>query len=282
MPYRTVTNARKLASRLAGHSRKHGERVADSATRPYHRLIPDGRRYLDLYEYQIALGETVDEMRQELAAIDDRHARELQSVRNLRELRDAAVADLRESLFQLKQTLEGYFGPGGSHKIFDESPAVPNDPEMLHQLAERIHHNLTNPEFPMPEPTQDGVVVSPRVLASSFEDPRIRLGQFLVWLHDSESESKHTQSSKDAAVEQLEKLNGKVARFFESFYDVAGHERLASRLRRSSRRRSGGSEPESGDEAEPSAEPSEAPVPSSAEESAESAFVTSSMSVPSP
>ena len=251
MPFRTVTNANKLAEKLAGHSRRHSERVALSATAPYSDRLPEGLRFLDLFEYQTLLGETLAEMRTELVAIDDRHAHELQIVANLREQRDRTVSNLRELLFQLRQTLDGYFGAGKSALFFDEAPVIPKDPVALHQLAERIHENLIDPDFPLPEAQQEGVMVSPRVMASGFEDAMTRLGQLLVWLRDSESESKHTQSLKDAAIERLEKFNGKVGRFFEALYDIAGHERLSSRLRISRHRRSDDPpSPESGDDTE--------------------------------
>ena len=256
MPFRTVTKAIKEAEKLAGHARQHAERVALSATEPYSDRLSEDRPFLTVHEHQVFLGETLAEARAELVAIDDRHVHELQIVANLREQRDRTVSSLRELLFQLKRTLDGYFGAGGSNRFFEEAPIIPSDPVALHQLADRVFNNLTDPEFPVPEPQQEGVLVSPRVMASGFEDDLVRLGQLLGWLRDSESESKHTQSLKDAAVERLEKLNGQVGRYFEALYDIAGHERLSDRLRTSTRRRSSdAADSETGDDSEPDPEP---------------------------
>ena len=74
-------------------------------------------------------------------------------------MNDAPAADLRERLMQLKKTLDGYFGPGRSASIFDEAPFVPADPDELRRLSRRIHSNMTNPDFPLPAVTQEGVVV---------------------------------------------------------------------------------------------------------------------------
>lgn len=77
------------------------------------------------------------------------------------------------------------------------------------------------------------MALNPRVLAEGLEQPLRDLERALTWLHESESESKHTQSPKDAILELAEAFAGEVARFYEALYDVAGHERLARRLRNS-------------------------------------------------
>lgn len=246
MPFREVIRAKKLGGQFAGHARRHARRVAESATAPFRDRLPPEREFLDLYEYQVAVGERLDQMHVDMIVIDDRHARELQIDRQLREQRDDWVFELRQALLKLKDTTEGSVGPGASRAIFHEDPPrLPNDPVALHQVAQRVYDTLTTPGFVL-ESGQPGVVVNPMVLAEGFERPLNGLGSTLALIHDSESETRHTQSRKDQQLEELEVYNGKVARFFESLYDLSGHERLARRLRRSTHLRLVEGDPGSG------------------------------------
>ncbi len=244
MPYRLVTRSRKLAGKLAGHSRRHAQRVATSAADPYRERLPAGSQTIDLEDFQTFLGQDLARFEAELRAMDDLHARQLQRVRNLRDLRRGRVRDLRESLLQLKKTSDGYWGPGADQKIFQEDPRLPDDAAALCQLALRVYDTLTDPQFRLPS-AQPGVVVNPRLLAGGFAGPLAALADVLKRLDDAESESKHTQSVKDAKLEQLGHLTGQVFRFYESLYKLAGHDRLAKRLRLSSHTRGDG-EPEAG------------------------------------
>ncbi len=245
MPYREVIRAEKLGGQFAGHSRQHARRVATAACEPFQDQLRPDQEFLDLYEYQVAVGQELHEMRGELIAIDDRHARERERNRQLREQRDTWVAEMREALINLKETLEGSYGPGTSRRIFQEAPRLPDDPVALFQVGQRAFDTLTDPGFEL-QPMQPGVAINPRVLAEGFEDPLRGLGELLDRLHDSRSAIRHTQSEKDALLERVEVYSGKVARFYESLYDLAGYDRLAGRLRQSSHVRGGDDDGEAG------------------------------------
>lgn len=253
MPYREVTRTGKLGGRLAAHARQHARRVAESATAPFRDRLPPDREFLDLYEFQIAISDELDRRRDELLAIDDRHARQLERDRQLREQRDSWMVQVRAALIKIKDTAEGGYGPGASRKIFNEDPPVlPDDPAALHQVGQRVFDSLTDPEFAL-EPTQDGVAVNPRTLAEGFRIPLEGLGDSLEQLHVSESETRHTQSLKDAALEEYNTYTGNAARYLEAYFVLAGHKRLAKRLRQSSHGRAARDEPSSGPA--PAAEP---------------------------
>ena len=92
------------------------------------------------------------------------------------------------------------------------------------------------------------MVVHPAVLAEGFAGPLQGLGATLVELDDAESATRQTQSEKDKHLEELAIYIVAVARFYEALYVLAGHKRLASRLRRSSHLRPGEDEPDPGPE----------------------------------
>ena len=229
MPYREVIRAGKLGGRLAGHARTNARRVAASATAPFRDRLSPEREFLDLYQYQVAVGEELDRMRAELVAIDDRHAREQERDRQLRDQRDAWVAEMRPALVNLKDTLEGSYGPGTSRKVFQEDPPrLPDDPVGVYRVAKRIFDTLIDPAFEL-RPAQPGVAINPRVLAESFERPLRGLGEVLERLHDSENETRHTQSQKDELLERIEVYSARVGRLYEALFEIAGYDRLAKR-----------------------------------------------------
>ncbi len=260
MPYREVIRAGKLGGRLAGHSRSNARRVAASATEPFRDRLAPGQEFLDLYQYQEGLSDELDRQDAELIAIDDRHARQQEIDRQLREQRDDWTKQLRDALIKLKSSFEGNYGPGASRKFFHElSLELPDDPKALHQLGWRVYDTLVDPLFQL-EPTLDGVAVNPKTLARGFKGPLDGLGTAIQRLHHSEGETRHTQAVKDVKLAESQDFNGKVARFLEAFSDVAGHPGLAARVRRSSHARRPAVEPGSGPAPDSGPEPAAAPA----------------------
>ncbi len=246
MPQKKVTRLRKLCGLLAGHSWQQAERIAQAATEKVQKWLPDDQLVVDVLHLQLCLGEMLDHYRDRLTAIDDQHMYELQVDRNLREQRDTNNADLRQRSLQLRDSLDGLYGPGGSKKIFQEPPIIPTDPVALHHLMGRVMNNLGNQDFPMPEPLQEGFTLDRQAAVRDLEPPHRLLGTSIKALEAAASDSKHSQSEKDAEVEEAAVFTGRVLRFYKALYDLVGFHRLSDRLRRSSHRAATG-EPETGE-----------------------------------
>ncbi len=263
MPKKAVTRLRKSCGQLAGHSRQQAARIAQAATDKVRLLLPEGHEVVNLEQYQQCLGQQLEAIRARLTARDNLHVHELQVDRNLRSLRDDAAKELRERLIQLRITLDGIFGPGGSNRIFEDAPGIPEDPDALLQLTGHVHSNLINPEFALPQLQQAGVIFDREAAASGLEGPYLRLEDALHGLEGTESDSKYSQSEKDLEVAEASRFVGKVARFYEALYALVGHDGLASRVRRSShRRRSANEEPETEVPDEPTDPPTDPPTDS--------------------
>ncbi len=236
MPRRKVTRLRKQCGLLAGHSWTQAERVAEAATDSVRRWLPEDQEVVDLLHLQLCLGEKLGEQREQLTEIDNQHMHELQVDRSLRQERDKVTAETRERMIQLRNSCDGLFGAGGGATIFEEAAVVPVDPVAVHQLTGHVIANLDNEDFAMPKPLQKGFKLDRKEAVSDLREPWERLGVVLKRLAQTESDSKFSQARKDSQVGEVETFVGKVYRFYEALYDLAGFKGLAERVRSSSHR----------------------------------------------
>ncbi len=237
MPKKTVTRLRKSCGQLAGHSRQQATRVAQAATTRFRALLPEGQLVVDLEQLQNSLGQQLADIRNQLTARDNNHQHELQVADTLRQQRDRAAKALRERMFQLRNSLDGLFGAGGSAKVFEDKSNIPEDPMALLQFVGHVYDNLVNPDFVMPEPLQNGFILDRTAAAADFEVPYLELDEAVTKLEGTESDFKLSQSEKDIHVSEAATTVGKVARFYEALYDVLGFDGLAKRVRRSTHNR---------------------------------------------
>ncbi len=259
MPRRKVTQLRKFCGLLAGHSWQQAERVTAAAIELVRPVLPEGLTDVGMLDFQLALGKLLERHRGQLTAVDNRHAHELQVDRNLRQERDEKTARVRFRMVQLRDSLDGLFGPGGGAKIFEDAPLIPTDPVALRQLTGHVIDNLGNEDFPMPRPLQEGFKLDRQGAVRDLEEPHRQLGEVLKKLEGTESDSKFSQARKDEQVDDTEVFAYKVARYKEAFYDLVGLDGLSDRVRKSSHRAAAADlEPPAdtgGEEAEPASEP---------------------------
>ncbi len=236
MPRIKVTRLRKFCGLLAGHSWRQAERVAAAAKELVSQWLPPDQQEVTLLDFLLYLAELLEALRERLTAADNLHQHELQVDRNLRRQRGAWTARVREGMLQLRDSLDGLFGPGGGATIFEDAPRIPTDPVALAQLTGHVLDNLGDDGFEMPEPLQKGFTLDRTQAVLDLEEPYQRLVAVLRRLESSESDSKFSQARKDTHVGDTEALAFKVARFYEALFDLVGLDGLASRVRRSSHR----------------------------------------------
>ncbi len=243
MPRIKVTRLRKFCGQLAGHSWQQAERVAKAAADLVRQWLPPDQEEVSLREFHLYLGERLEHERKRLTDVDNQHLHELQIDRNLRQERDARAARVRERMLQLRDSLDGLFGPGGGAKIFEDAPSIPKDPMALAQFTGHVLDNLGNEAFPMPTPLQEGFSLDREQVVRQIEIPHQRLVEVLKELENTESNSKFSQARKDGQIDDTEGFAFKAARYQEAFFDLVGLEGLSDRVRRSSHRAASGGEP---------------------------------------
>ncbi len=244
MPRIKVTRLRKFCGLLAGHSWRQAERVAQAAVELVRKWLPPGQDQLTLLDFQLYLAEALEENRNRLTAADNMHLHELQVDRELCQERTTATALVREQVLQLRDSLDGLFGPGGGAKVFEDPAPIPTDPVALAQFTGHLLANLANEDFPLPTPLQKAFTLDRKQAVADLEGPYRCLVSVLRKLENTESDSKYSQTHKDGRVSSAETLAFKVARFYEAFYALVGLDGLARRVRRSSHRTANGDEPE--------------------------------------
>ncbi len=224
----TLIKLGRTCHRLAGFARGVGRQVAAAGSEPFR---TGGRAFVDLYEFQIGLGEALEVLHADLVALDDRHAEDLQRCRELRDLRRNLVADLRAALSRWKQALSGVLGPRAVHQLLRPVERLPNDPAELRGVAERLFARLTDPALELPT-VRPGVELDPLAMAQGFEAAMRQLGATLAELPDVEAAEQHSRTKKAEALERLGRFAGRVERFYGALYEVTGNGRLAERLRK--------------------------------------------------
>ncbi len=271
MPRRKVTRLRKFCGLLAGHSWQQAERVAQAAIELIRPFLPPDQEDVTLLEFLLYLAELLEQRRKELTATDNRHLHELQVDRDLRRERRAKNSKVRELLLQLRDSLDGLYGPGGGNKVFEDAPSIPTDPIDVVQFTGHVLDNLGNEDFPLPKPLHKGITLDRQQIVRDLEGPHRDLEAVVKKLESTASDSKFSQTRKDAEVVATEEIAFKFVRFLEAFCDLVGLDALSDRLRLSSHIARGGEDaenPEEGEGVEP--EPASEPPAEAAEAAATS------------
>lgn len=292
MPFKMVSNLEKDCGRISGFAGSQAAMIAHSLTERWRHKLPPDQEVINVLQVQTFLSEELDDVHQVLISTENEHVAELAEDREAREARDAATAELREKLFQARHIFEGIFGPSASDKIFQEPALVPVDPVPLYRLAQRIHANLLNPDFPLP-PVRLDIGARLEAIARGFEDPMQRLGTALRRLNWGLPDSSASLAVKQGVMAQLGDEVGDTTRYLKALYVIAGHPGLADRVQRSRHRprgdASGDDAPvdvdptggdEGGDSPDVDTEPDSAPAAEAEEESSEAPDLPEELAAP--
>ncbi len=240
--------------RLSGFARSAGRKVAAACSEPFlplrtsppapQRAEGGGRGgkdpfsarpefchgLLDLYDYQVCLGDVVELWYVELVELDTDLARAVERGRQLREARGLLSSVLEAGLSALRDTLAGALEPGGVRHLLRSLDRVPRDAAELQPLAERLFDRLIDPALEMP-PVRPGVEIDPLAMVRGFETPMRELGATVAELAEVEATVRHLRAKKAEQLERLKLFAGHVERYFVALYDLAGCPELAQRLR---------------------------------------------------
>ncbi len=236
MPERMVTQLEADCESLAAAAAEHNPLVSERMTELWRSNIPKGQKVINILQLQSCLADDLIHRRDRLvdashSALSDRTANRAQL-----QVRDNSVEELREKLFQARSTFEGVYGAGSSFKIFEEAPVIPNQPRPLRHLARRVVDNLTSPDFELPPVREDGVTLDPVQLAKGIEAPLRKMEEAMAVLESRRRAYDQSLQQKGSSMTVTRAMVGRIARFLEALYDLAGYEVLSDRVRPSSHR----------------------------------------------
>ena len=236
MPHRMVTQLEADCQNLAAAASEHNPLISEALTDLWRSSLPKGQKVINIFQIQACLADDLIHRRDRLVGDDDALVTGLTANRVQESERDSSVEELREKLFQARNTFEGIYGAGSSFKIFEEAPLIPIQPRELRRLAKRVVNNLTSPEFQLPPVREDGVTLDPVKLARGIQKPLDAMETAINNLAHKRRQYDQTLQQKGSSMTGVRAMVGRTARFLEALYDLAGYDVLSARVRPSSHR----------------------------------------------
>lgn len=196
--------------------------------------VPEG---FDVRVFMDALTGHVQRSIDDLVQKDRAHAIELADDDAPRQERDSAKAALRETLFGIRDTLEGVFGASIA-AAYGLSGATPEDSNELLSRAAAVSELLANRPL-VEKPLRLGVMVDLKAIASELN---VHIGALDKALGDVRREEREAQVTRDARNASLAAWSASyqgVADILTGMLELVGKQALAERVRPTSRRRAG-------------------------------------------
>ena len=236
-----------MASKLVNNLGKLGIRVAAATSDPGRNekamrgliarcaeVVPEGTTSLTLVEAQLYVGQQIELEIARLRRGDNEHVRKLVGVDAQRQARNQAATEVYGSMLRTRRAFDAMFGPGSSKQLLGLDTRVPEDPQQLLQTGDRCRNWLRDPEVELPPVELPGFVFDREALAAGLDGPLERLGSTLTALPQEEKQAVDTLAVKLTAMQRLDQLIGRGARWLEALYDIAGMEAESDRVRLSS------------------------------------------------
>lgn len=182
--------ARQLAAELAGQLGGRGHR---------------GKGRIAAVDPQ--LPQRLEQVQSEMLEADARHQEQLAEVKDLRELRDVASAELREKLAASRRVLRAAAGQHAAVAVFGTIRRIPREPAALRLLGERVQERLREPLLSLGAEMR-GVVLDREMLAESLRQSTETLHRVLHELDQAQVMVTVTRDARDAVLQDVDALLG--------------------------------------------------------------------------
>ena len=166
---------------------------------------------------------------------DRAHEAELSDDPAARAERDAAAAEVRETVTSLRSAVISAGGSAAARALSIPS-RLPSDVSNLERYAAGLHSALLDPTRVVVNTSRAGIVLDRRAMAATLEPELTRLQAALKNVAKEAAELGVTQTAKDKAIEANDRTFTGVANVIEGLLTLANREDLADRVRPSRRR----------------------------------------------
>ena len=171
----------------------------------------------------------------QLDEADRAHEAELSDDPAARAERDAAAAEVRETVTSLRSAVISAGGSAAARALSIPS-RLPSDVSNLERYAAGLHSALLDPTRVVVNTSRAGIVLDRRAMAATLEPELTRLQAALKNVAKEAAELGVTQTAKDKAIEANDRTFTGVANVIEGLLTLANREDLADRVRPSRRR----------------------------------------------
>ena len=192
--------------------------------------LPDFRTVFRILQRALAAGV------EELVEANARHLQELDDDITLRQRRDELVGRLGDKVSRFREALSGLYGPGRALEMAGIEGRTQQEPVALQTQVERILDRFGNPEVELAPPTFGGFQMDPVLVVEHFRPDYQELNGLLTELKRENRKSDATLIAKNEAMARYDKTFRPITNCLASFYQLAGQDELAERVKPSARR----------------------------------------------
>ncbi|PIE20041.1 MAG: hypothetical protein CSA65_00085 [Proteobacteria bacterium] len=171
-------------------------------------------------------------VRDELVAADDALSAEDSQDTGARAARERAMEAAFERIVQVRGAIQNAFGDAIPEPVFGAG-STPTDPNRLLAYGRNATAQLGKVAFPAP---LEGLSIDPAALASGLTAKLDALATALNAMAAEERETQLARQQRHQALEVFDRVFTAVARQFEGYFKLTGHDELADRVRPSTRR----------------------------------------------
>ena len=230
MASKLVTDRQKIAEAVVAIGRAQGAALTSSTQQVLSRARPE-LASLDVGRFIDGLMGAMERARDEMITADETHERELGDDPGARAARDAAAAELNGQLVELREVVTGLYGQATVKSIM--AGETPRDPVVLERFAGEVAANLSSK--PLGEARIKGASIDPNALAAQLESARKNLSAALAKVATEAREHDATLVSKNAALDNFDRIYQGVANTLTGLFLLSGENELADRVRPPSR-----------------------------------------------
>ncbi len=236
---------------------KEGISVADSGKTNAQRVDAELQKRFgaepapDFVGMQLALVQLVEDDLGLLLATDNTHVHGVVGSRLQLRQRNAGFDEVFDSLSGIRGAVAAVHGETARIELFGDVSALPQVPLELHRLGIRVHDQLIDDSFVLPEVRLAGFTpLDQQAVAAGLKPPLDRFGQTLASLSLERKDADATLFDKNVGVEEFRRTVRYAAGCLASLYGLAGFDDLAARIRpkRRSSRLGGGGDTDGGGE----------------------------------
>lgn len=244
MPSKQVTDRNRSSNAVLAAARTHGAVIESNLTSFFAPYLKKGEKSPSFAFICELMARALEDRAMTMVDADNTNEAELDDDEAPRLARDEGTDALYSHVVDVGDIVIGLYGRG-QLKALGLDGTTPREPNQLLQYSKTIANNLLT--VALPKPRVKGSGINAKETAKEMEGLREGLAASLKDVAREERELEQTQVKKHAAIGEYDEAFSSVASMLTTFLEVAGEQKLASRVR-PSKRRPGQTAEEAGDD----------------------------------